>query len=388
MTSEGFDTRLVPLAGDVRVPLYRPREVTRGDLGSSYEEKLLALRREVQKRLALKTVGEVFCSSASAALNRYLVSVRERSGENIRVALPSFSCPELLSSIVDAGAEPVFFDSSVHQILSESSISWIARAGVRVLIWPAYFGPSARSSELIDLCWKLGLKIILDEAQSFPGPQPPLRPSEAIVGSLVSFGPTKRIAGGGGGALLFHSEEAYREFCTVPVVYSSGAMPRSDRGPIFDRLDALLEFRGAQKIWCVSISEEQIDLALSYLLGHSENEEALEVRYSLVSESMRRAIGNEVVFLGRGNEGLWVPSIAAFWMPPLERHAFMRRLGRRGVQSTWYYFPLHLLSWCRGIKREEDLRSTEQLSAGCTIVPCQFHRSIQEVEELCSAIVT
>jgi dTDP-4-amino-4,6-dideoxygalactose transaminase len=117
------------------------------------------------------------------------------------VILPAYSCPDLVSAIVFAGARPVLVDLEANrpwmdlaQVAEKISAQTAAILGVNL------FGIPERLPELKNLADRAGSILIEDSAQAFPG----TGENGTWQGDLVvlSFGRGKPVSLLGGGAVL------------------------------------------------------------------------------------------------------------------------------------------------------------------------------------------
>lgn len=276
----------------------------------------------------------------------------------------SFFCPRLCHALLDAFQDLYFYDIDKNLAPSEAELIRLAEQGVTHLIWPAFFGYRIRNPKCIALAYSLGMTLIYDDAQACsPELGEQIRTEGRQGVTLLSFGPNKKIMSESGGALLLHGEE-------------TGVSPARKRyGNLKEHVDAILQGK---------------DLSLQFPAAHQEvicermdafihqQEEAL-ARFSKLYETAREAFGESALSPLRSVQG--VPSIFALRLPAHQRYSLFSCLAECGIQSTWYYYPLHLL-----LESGLSLPETEALSGEITILPFQWIHSKSQVEKLGKAL--
>jgi len=138
----------------------------------------------------------------AAAISACLVLQGKQKAE---VILPAYSCPELISAVLYAGAHPVLVDF-------EPQRPWMCLAQLRekitehtvAIIAVNLFGIAERLDEISTLAHQAGVLLIEDNAQSFP-----LLGEDAVAWSadlmVISFGRGKPVSLLGGGVVLFRA---------------------------------------------------------------------------------------------------------------------------------------------------------------------------------------
>ena len=171
-------------------------------------------------------------------------------GASRYVAVPAIICHDVLAAVLEAGFSPIFLDVD----LTDGNIElgeWARarRAGASAAIVPNLYGnaadiASARMSFPIDSCL-----LIDDAAQAFG-----TRGRLGLVGGqgdvgLVSFGRTKQIDAGGGGAVLCRNSTLAKSIAEELGLIEAASS--SDRNAIFERF----RFRLARARKALAIAE-------------------------------------------------------------------------------------------------------------------------------------
>jgi perosamine synthetase len=155
------------------------------------------LRRQFSCREAILT------SSGTAALHLALLGLAQEYPARTRVVLSAYVCPQVLSAVIQAGLQPVLVDTRSDSLNMDTGSA----------------GAQIDTRTLAIICTHIG-GIPDDHATAATFGVPVISDCAQAVGSLahgrdlacegvcavLSFGPTKMVTAGGGGALLCRSE--------------------------------------------------------------------------------------------------------------------------------------------------------------------------------------
>jgi dTDP-4-amino-4,6-dideoxygalactose transaminase len=120
-----------------------------------------------------------------------------------RVLIPAYTCPDVVSAIVWAGAQPVLVDTKEGTPwLDVNELSACLDDSVAAVVAPHFLGIPHPMEALSEMCRDVGVVLIEDSAQLGPT-SPAFRPSADLV--VLSFGRGKPVPAGGG-ALLYRKE--------------------------------------------------------------------------------------------------------------------------------------------------------------------------------------
>jgi len=147
--------------------------------------------------------------SGTAALSAAIVASIQLSQSKplpSEVVLPAYACPDLISAIIHAGAQPVLVDldhESPH--LSNSDLLAKITTNTVAIITVNFLGLAPDLDQLRQICNEKGIYLILDSAQWFPK-------SEDLTGwagdfNILSFGRGKPVSLLSGGAILTTRQE-------------------------------------------------------------------------------------------------------------------------------------------------------------------------------------
>lgn len=371
--TSALDFRLCPISGEPRVALYPccSDDTTAQDL-------------ELLKGLVADFFGvkpwQVFLRrSASSVLCEYL-SKKYPTGS--RIGFPSFSCPEVLASVLQSNQEPVLLPIDHLGRITYKAIKFAASQGVCCLLWPEYFGPVGRPPQLIEYAKQLNIDVILDDAQSFPGYPSFDAEARAKYPVLLSFGRSKRINGIGGGALIL--PESYDGLLLNELPEATQEQVYTLNAPIYaDQLE-LLEERKLSSVAYGPILQKQARSAY-YALSEKTKRDSVRGYYFNMIDCAMRTVFNPHDLQAMGCSQYGPPSTAAFLIPRHLRFNFMKHLANAGIQSTWYYLPLYALSFNKKFKSipGEEMDLCQRI----VILPCQPTHTSESIEFLCSTIL-
>jgi hypothetical protein len=189
-----------------QLPAYSP--LLPGELGKAALEASLhpdearrSLRDDLERRFAAEEV--LLTASGTDALTLALRFAATRLGDGIPVALPAYTCYDVLTAAVGANARVRFYDIDPVSLTPEPrSFAEAARSGVGAVVVGNLFGfpidwPSIRSE-----CERSGALLIEDAAQGLGSSWGEREAGSFGDLSVFSFGRGKGWSGGGGGALL------------------------------------------------------------------------------------------------------------------------------------------------------------------------------------------
>lgn len=163
------------------------------------------------EREFIKTAGghyAIALTNATSALYVALMSLGISKGDE--VILPSYTWPQTLSPVILAGAIPVFADIAKDSVtISPASVEKLISNKIRAIIAVHLFGLPADVHALAGIARTAKCALIYDAAQGF-GTMVDDKPI-GYYGDYVafSFGRSKLISAGEGGALICRSRRLY-----------------------------------------------------------------------------------------------------------------------------------------------------------------------------------
>lgn len=394
-----MDKRLPPLPIRIKMPLYPVKSSIipyRKRNNAEYR-----IRKLFSDWLGCTDNELLLTESASTGLYMYLLSLKKRG---LKVALPAYSCQDLVEAIIQSGHEPVFYDIGKDASITRLSVDFAIMKKCEVFIWPSLFGNRNRPKRLINLLIKRGIKVIADEAQSSLFIQQSSYQDFSAV--IFSFGPTKWIASIGGG--LIYIPGGSNE---VKLINQTLLKPCSDNGrlyiynlafteklynlapavflrlrirpKLFSKLDELLESREPRRVEGRTISRQQAYAFIYSLKKYKLKSNDFISSFGVMRNSIEASIGKNSLEII--NDIVGPPTILAVMVAPSDRYKLLSRFSRLGIQSTWYYYPLPFIERYAGYDCQQ-LLGTLDLCQRIVIIPFQWRHNKKQRKQLIKII--
>jgi dTDP-4-amino-4,6-dideoxygalactose transaminase len=163
----------------------------------------------VERRLATYASRNdaVLLGHANTALFLALQYLAKTRGAGDVIVTP-IVCPSVIQTIIHAGFSPVFVDVTLPLCTIDTmAVTQAITTRTRAILAVHIFGYSAEMADLTALAHRHDLWLIEDAAQSIGGMTGGRRHGNWGTVSLLSFGSSKILAAGGGGALLCDDAE-------------------------------------------------------------------------------------------------------------------------------------------------------------------------------------
>lgn len=387
-----IDTRYPPQPAEMAIPLYpslqkHKHKSTRACVFvSDFFESIRSSFHCNSEQLA---VGD----SASSLLRAYLMR-RSRENRSQRVALPSFSCQNLVDAIIDSGSLPLFYDIENDTSVAESSILYAIEQRADAFIWPVFFGSRARNKELIDKLHDADIVVVYDDAQANPfGSNAVSTRQQLTVNDLAlySYSAPKLLSGSGGGA-IYCCHDNIEIIDDIKRVFAKenrqfldcNSLSNSDTLQRYKTQDSLLEDRKHAGSPFTSINPIDAAFNLGQLKRYKRTSDHHDERYSHVRTAISETLGEQaLLFLKDIIDG--APTILAVKVSPNTRYDFMSYLARKGVQTTWYYYPINRISRYKRYASQEDTISGA-IASTIVMLPFQWAHSDEQVKALIAAL--
>lgn len=148
----------------------------------------------------------VLCGSGTQALQVAIATAVARVGPDTSVALPGFSCFDMVSGAIGGRARIALYDIDPDTLGPNwASLERVLKSGARVVVVAYLYGVPIDWSILSDMASKHGALVIEDAAQGHGGAWRDRRLGSLGDISTLSFGRGKGWTGGKGGAVLFRT---------------------------------------------------------------------------------------------------------------------------------------------------------------------------------------
>lgn len=172
------------------------RAAVGGESASGHLEELLAERFEAEQ--------VVLTGSGTHALQLALMAFAAHGDTALPVALPGYSCFDLITAAGAAGVRVRFYDVDPGTLTPDlASLQLLLDEGVSCVVVGNLYGYPLDFAAIRSACDAAGVPLVEDAAQGV-GTRTPLGVGGSLGdASVLSFGRGKGWTGGGGGALLF-----------------------------------------------------------------------------------------------------------------------------------------------------------------------------------------
>lgn len=387
-----LDSRYAPQPESLKVPLYPEADIV--EPGPENTKVELALGKELSLSLGVNPDSLILGTSASSLIRAYIAHKVSDERANELVAVPHYSCQSLIDAVIDGGGVPVFYDIEPDARVAQKGIDYAIRAGCSIFVWPTFFGASERNGELVSELRQAQINTIFDDAQAdlfSAGAQQTRSQVQRDEIVAYSFGKSKLLASSGGGSLYGPLGSDYSPVIRDLVLQAKPGQSSLQESVghnqepqfVFDTQDALLESRAHEGSPNLRMSELDAVNALRslnrYLMIHQEHQE----RYRYLRDVLVKTFGETSLHFLQDIDN--APSILAIKVPANRRYEIMVRLSEEGVQSTWYYYPIHRISRYRDYPAQDDIGAIE-VAGSIIMLPFQWKHTDEQVDTLARAI--
>ena len=331
-----------------------------------------------------------YFSSASKALENYLKALStERNIRNIYI--PSFSCIELADAIVKSNCNLKVYDIQENLKPSIKTLYKISQDSTAVLILPSLFGKdNYPNDEYLKVLSELSIPIILDEAQTFPNISFKLHSVIKKCAILISFGKSKPISSIGGGAvinkaLLSNSSKLHYKVNTnnyyKKIFVNCGLRIKNKIAKYFgiysNKYKSLedLVFDKKQVNPNNTMEIDKLEIIMAYF--RTIKYKKLYLKRRILKDDNLNLFG-EKTFLNYN----YLPLIII----NANRYEFMKQLGKKGIQSTLYYYPIHLIPFYKEKWNLSRCPISEKIFSKIVIIPFGIDYSNKNLKNIIKKI--
>jgi perosamine synthetase len=356
---------------DIRLPLIRTA-LTRNEAQAAFDVVLSTWVHEGKKtaefeRMAAEFVGvkhAVAFFNGTVALHAALVAMEIGQGDE--VILPSFTFFSTVSTVVQAGATPVFAEiSPINYGLDPEDVARRIRPATKAIVPVHYGGLAADMTPLTDLARRHGIMILEDAAESLGAAYHGKMVGAFGRAGMFSFTPTKIITTGEGGMLV------------------------TDDSDLAQRLRLLKNHGQDRPYHHVRIGFNYRMTEMQAALGISQMERIREIL------KQKRAVARGLTERLRAVPEIQLPHepekcLHTYMLYTLRlqdrerRDALSSGLWKAGIENRVYFPPVHLQPvFCAlGVR----LPVTEHISDTVLSIPCHASMTEAEVDYLTSTI--
>ncbi len=171
-----------------------------------------AIISKVEKKLC-KYFGREYCVLTGRAASAIYLALKVIPKQSGKVVLPAIHCPSPASVSLYAGFEPIFADVDLKDFnMSVASFETIleTHADIAAVIPVHLFGFACDMDSILKLAKKKNITVIEDAAQAMGAEYKGRKVGSFGEMSVVSFGHTKTLDVGWGGAVLTDDEAFYK----------------------------------------------------------------------------------------------------------------------------------------------------------------------------------
>lgn len=317
-----------------------------------------------------------YYSCASKALESIL-KLLEKEYPIKRVYIPDFSCMELADTICRCNYELKVYDIENDLKPSIETISQIGLDKNAVLILPSLFGKNKYTQEFLEILSSLTIPIILDEAQSFPNISEKLYTKLKKCAVIISFGKSKPISGIGGGAAINNNlipknmakelEKKIQEDTYIRDIFQETKKRIMN---LFERYHII-----QNKNENIYKSLEDLVMNKKKYTNKSENITKLQLimaYYKLKKYRkayLRRNIRHKTNFKLFGDKKIIDYNYLPLKIKNEKRYNTMELLGKKQIQTTIYYYPLHLIPYYNNKFVLKECKNSKYIFESILIIP-------------------
>ena len=402
MDDSSIDTRYPPQPHKMNMPLYPLQGKVLPHIRPtlfSHQREVSRLRQRIGESFGLSESNCHLGVSARHVLYYLLRFLRHKIGRDVSVAVPSFYCAYTAAEIMKSGARLILVDIDNHLGLSSDTLQNLAARRVDVLIAPDLFGVGHWNHDKMDMLRKGGTVVVHDRAHTFPVPRISEPPKSDVT--LFSFGVSKPLAGSGGGGLVIKDrvlsyqfadyyqtqevlEAPSRALAAWNIYLGAWRIKARHKGPkvaiglglissLFsdqrEHLEKAVHIpKGQTQDAWHPLSQTQASIALKNW-GRMEGvwDEYISLRDNLL-EAIEHALSPQAVHHIKEFQHT---SMVALRLQPEKRHRIAQVFADNGLQTTWYYYPLHKLKAFQE-NPTQHFPGTVRAAGEVLIVPCHW----------------
>ena len=320
---------------------------------------------------------EIFYYSCASKALEIALNLLKKEYPIKRVYIPDYSCMELADTICRCNFEIKVYDIEGDLKPSIETISHIGLDKNAVLILPSLFGKNKYSEEFLEILSNLNIPIILDEAQAFPNISANLYKKLKRYVVIISFGKSKPISAIGGGAFINNNlipgnmikelEKNIQEDNYVKEILQETKkrilnllkkyhMMKNKNENIYYSLEDLIMDKNKYEDKIENITKLQLIMAYCKLN-----------KYKKVYQ--KRKIVYKINFDLFGEKELKDYNYLPIKIENEKRYNIMKLLGNNQIQTTIYYYPLHLIPFYNHKFILKECKNSKYIFESILIVP-------------------
>ena len=307
------------------------------------------------------------CNSGTSALHALLQAHGIGSGDE--VIIPSFTFIATANAPLFVGAKPVFADIEDKTYgLDPEDVERKITSKTKAIIPVHYAGCPCLIEELKEIARRYNLILIEDAAEALGASVNGRELGTIGDSAILSFCQNKIITTGEGGAAVTNSRDIYEK---TKLIRSHGRLETADYFSSSENLDYIrlgYNFR---------MSNLTAALGLAQL---SKVEKIIQMRQKNARLMSARLAATPAVITPNPPDGYHhVYQMYSIRVPEQLRNGLIDHLGKQGIMSKVFFYPVHLTSfYLNELKYESQLSVTEEVSRQILSLP--FYPSLTEKE--------
>ncbi len=315
-------------------------------------------------------LGVKYClvfNSGTSALHALLQAHGIGSGDE--VIIPSFTFIATANAPLFVGAKPVFADIEDKTYgLDPEDVERKITSKTKAIIPVHYAGCPCLIEELKEIARRYNLILIEDAAEALGASVNGRELGTIGDSAILSFCQNKIITTGEGGAAVTNSRDIYEK---TKLIRSHGRLETADYFSSSENLDYIrlgYNFR---------MSNLTAALGLAQL---SKVEKIIQMRQKNARLMSARLAATPAVITPNPPDGYHhVYQMYSIRVPEQLRNGLIDHLGKQGIMSKVFFYPVHLTSfYLNELKYESQLSVTEEVSRQILSLP--FYPSLTEKE--------
>jgi len=304
-----------------------------------------------------------FCNG-TAALHATLLALGIGKGDEVIV--PSFTFFSTVSSIVHAGATPVFADIDPHTFtIDPDDAARRITARTKAILPVHYGGGCAEMNSILQIADSRRLWVIEDAAEAIGSTYGARSAGTLGTAGMFSFTPTKNITTGEGGVVVTREADLQE---TLRLLRNHG-QDRIYHHVLFGYNYRMTEMQAALGI-----------VQLRKLSGILSAKQEIAAR---LTDALSQVPGLQTPRSREGDLHSYMLYTVCLRSREL-RDALMAELRERGIETRVYFPPVHLQPVFRHSK--ERLPVTEDVARRCVSLPCYATMTPQEADYLTDSV--
>ena len=322
-------------------------------------------------------------------------------GERAKIAVPASVSPTVPNSVLSAGYEPIFYDANLVDFNADiASIKQVVESerDVQGIIPVHLYGYPEAMNEVTKIADESNLFVIEDVAQAMGGEYRGKRLGSFGDVSIFSFGYTKILDCGGGGAVLTDDEKLARQIETelkkIPsrpinlkhlkdqyrkVYYSLYPLVRSDDrlGVLFFPMSDIFKDMYVYKVNKAEVERIKMELSKlgDYIKKRREN-----------AKEYRRLLKHPDIVHPKYRHWKWTPWRYSFLIKTDKQKEVTETVRSKGVRISDWYPPVH--RWYASGRAQDPKLFKDSIYLGAHVINLWVDPSIpKDYVERCSKLV-